>query len=43
MLSDSIRQEILDLMDRYGSETVLKAAKLPPAGNTAGAASWVRH
>ncbi|MDQ0287754.1 hypothetical protein J2Z49_002885 [Desulfofundulus luciae] len=28
MLSDSIRQEILDLMDRYGPETVLEAAEI---------------
>jgi hypothetical protein len=28
MLSDSLRQEILDLMDRYGPETVLKAAEV---------------
>ncbi|MGB9826234.1 MAG: hypothetical protein ACPLRU_06145 [Desulfofundulus sp.] len=28
MLSESLRQEILDLMDRYGSETVLRAAEV---------------
>lgn len=28
MLSDSVRQEILNLMDQYGAETVLKAAEI---------------